>query len=45
MKNEIRTNYPDYVAPPPTGDPRDNMTSWIYFDLVKKGEIEAPNRE
>ena len=45
MKNEIRTNYPEYVAPPPTGDPRDNMTSWKYYDLVKKGEIEPPVRD
>lgn len=44
MKNEIRTNYPDYVSPPPEGDPRDNMTSWKYFDGVRKGEIEVPER-
>lgn len=45
MKSEIRTHYPDYVAPPPTGDPRDNMTSWKYYDGVAKGEIEAPVRK
>ncbi len=44
MKNEIRTNYPEYVGPPPEGDPRDNMTSWKYFDGVRKGEIEVPER-
>lgn len=44
MKNEIRTNYPDYVGPPPEGDPRDNMTSWKYFDGVRKGDIEVPER-
>lgn len=45
MKAEIRANYPDYVAPPPTGDPRDNMTSWKYYDGVAKGEIEVPERK
>ena len=44
MKNEIATHYPEYVAPPPTGDPRDNMTSWKYYKGVAAGEIEAPER-
>ncbi|MEO0981042.1 MAG: DUF1838 family protein [Pseudomonadota bacterium] len=44
MKAEIRANYPEYVAPPPTGDPRDNMTSWKYYKGVAAGEIEPPQR-
>lgn len=44
MKNEIAEHYPEYTAPPPTGDPRDNMTSWKYYRGVAEGEIEAPER-
>lgn len=45
MKDEIMMHYPEYVGPPPTGDPRDNMTSWKYYDGVAKGEIKAPSRK
>lgn len=44
MKTEIAEHYPEYTAPPPTGDPRDNMTSWKYYKAVAEGEIEAPER-
>ena len=36
IKDEIAKNYPDYVAPPPLDDSRPNMTSWKYYDAVKK---------
>lgn len=45
MKSEIRTNYPEYTAPPPLDDPRENMTSWKYFKAVRDGEVDAPNRK
>ncbi|GAB5459652.1 MAG: DUF1838 domain-containing protein [Henriciella sp.] len=44
MKTEIATNYPEYNAAPPAGDPRPNMTSWKYYDGVKKGTITVPTR-
>ena len=44
MKNEIRTHYPEYVAPPEQGDDRDNMTSWKYYKGVTDGTITAPDR-
>ena len=44
MRTEIETNYPDYKTPPPTGDPRDNMTSWKYYQGVKSGIITPPER-
>lgn len=44
MKNEIATNYPEYNTAPPAGDPRPNMTSWKYYDGVKKGTITVPTR-
>ena len=44
VRNEIKKNYPDYDSPPPLDDARPNMTSWKYFDGVKKGEIKAPKR-
>jgi hypothetical protein len=44
LKNEIKVNYPEYAAPPPLDDARPNMTSWKYYDGVKKGEIKAPKR-
>lgn len=44
MKNEIRTHYPDYVAPPPANDPRHNETSWEYFKKVREGTRTAPQR-
>jgi len=44
MKDEIKKNYPEYVAPPPAGDPRPNMTSWKYYKAVKDGEVKLPKR-
>jgi len=44
MKDEIKKNYPEYVAPPPEGDPRANMTSWKYYKAVKDGDVELPKR-
>lgn len=44
IKDEIKKNYPEYVAPPPPGDPRKNMTSWQYYKDVKEGKIELPKR-
>ena len=31
LKDEIKTNYPVYTAPPPGDDTRPNETSWTYF--------------
>jgi len=31
LKNEIRANYPAYVAPPPVDDQRPNETTWTVF--------------
>ena len=45
MKNEIEEHYPDYVAPPPSDDPRRNETSWLYYKKVRDGEREAPKRD
>lgn len=44
MKDEIKKNYPEYVSPPPAGDPRSNMTSWKYFKDVKEGKVQLPER-
>ena len=44
FKDDIKAHYPEYVAPPPSGDPRKNMTSWKYYKLVKEGKIELPKR-
>jgi hypothetical protein len=44
LKGEIAKHYPEYASPPPLDDPRPNMTSWKYYDGVKKGEIQAPKR-
>lgn len=44
MKDEINKHYPEYVAPPPAGDPRKNMTSWKYYKAVKDGDIKLPKR-
>ena len=44
VRDEIKKNYPEYDAPPPLDDARANMTSWKYFDGVRKGEIKAPKR-
>ena len=45
MKTEIRAYYPEWVGPPPLDDGRRNETSWMYYDRVKQGERELPDRE
>lgn len=37
LKDQIKTTYPQYAAPPPVDDARPNETSWTYF----KKMIEA----
>jgi hypothetical protein len=44
LKDEIATNYPDYVDPPPADDARRNETSWLYYKKVRDGERVAPTR-
>lgn len=44
VRDEIKKNYPEYDAPPPLDDARPNMTSWKYYDAVKKGDVKAPKR-
>lgn len=44
VRDEIKKNYPDYDKPPALDDARPNVTSWKYYDGVKKGEIKAPKR-
>jgi len=44
LKAEIKKHYPDYKNPPPLDDERKNMTSWRYFDEVRKGNVDAPIR-
>jgi hypothetical protein len=45
MKDEVATNYPDYVGPPPTDDARRNETSWLYYKKVRDGDRVAPTRK
>ncbi|MBY0423547.1 MAG: DUF1838 domain-containing protein [Parvularculaceae bacterium] len=45
VRDEIKKNYTEYSAPPPLDDSRANMTSWKYYDGVRKGEIKAPKRQ
>jgi len=42
MRDEIKLNYPEYVAPPPLDDARPNETSWTYFK--KKVQPTTPPR-
>jgi len=42
LKNEIRTNYPDYTAAPPLDDKRPNETSWTYFKKKVDAKPAAP---
>lgn len=44
IKEEVRKYYPEYTDPPSTDDDRANITSWKYYDQVRKGEVEAPKR-
>lgn len=34
FQSEIRSNYPEYLEPPPLDDERPNETSWTYFRKV-----------
>lgn len=45
IKDEISKNYPEYTSPPPLDDDRKNVTSWSYYDQVKKGEVTPPKRK
>lgn len=45
LKDEIKNHYPEYDEPPPLDDARPNVTSWKYYDSVKKGEVKAPVRK
>ena len=45
IKEEVRLYYPEYRNPPPLDDERKNVTSWSYYDAVRKGEVEAPKRK
>ena len=47
MKAEIAANYPEYTAPPPVDDDRENETSWTYFKkiLEARGGPEPLKRE
>ena len=45
LKREIRKNYPEYTAPPPLDDPRENMTSWKYYRDAAAGDIKPPKRK
>jgi len=45
LKKEIRDYYPEYDSPPPLDDARANVTSWKYYDAVKKGEVTPPKRK
>lgn len=42
VKDEVKSNYPAYMQPPPVDDNRPNETSWSYFkkvfDAKKKGK-------
>jgi len=44
MKTEIATHYPEWNSPPPEGDPRPNMTSWMYYEGITDGTIARPER-
>lgn len=44
MKAEIAAHYPEYASPPPSDDPRANMTSWTYFKGIRDGTIQKPER-
>lgn len=44
IKDEVAAHYPEYTSPPPLDDARPNVTSWKYYDAVKKGEVKAPDR-
>lgn len=39
FKDDIKKHYPEYIAPPPSGDPRPNMTSWNIIKLSKRERL------
>jgi hypothetical protein len=42
LLNQIKTNYPIYMSPPPADDARPNETSWTYFKkLIDAKKAEA----
>ncbi len=45
FKKEIAKHYPKYRNPPPTDDERKNVTSWSYYDQVRKGKETPPKRK
>jgi hypothetical protein len=45
LKNEIRSNYPIYTAPPPLDDARPNETSWTVFKKWADTRAEAAKAE
>jgi hypothetical protein len=51
LKDEIRTNYPAYVAPPPLDDTRPNETTWTVFrrwadeQRARNPQAAQPRRE
>lgn len=45
IKDEIKKHYPEYTTHPSLDDDRKNVTSWSYYDQVRKGEVEAPKRK
>ncbi|MFW5660912.1 MAG: DUF1838 family protein, partial [Oceanicaulis sp.] len=44
FKDEIDRHYPEYRTPPPLDDDRENVTSWIYYRDVARGDRAAPDR-
>lgn len=44
MKAEIAAHYPIYREPPPLDDDRRNVTSWMYYQRVREGTEQAPDR-
>ncbi len=45
MKTEIKANYPEYVAPPPTDDTRPNETSWTYMKKIIDSRSKAETKQ
>jgi Protein of unknown function (DUF1838) len=44
MQDEIRKNYPIYVAPPPVDDARENETSWTYLKKMIDAKRNADKK-
>jgi hypothetical protein len=45
FRDEITRYYPEYVAPPPLSDTRQNETSWTYYQAVREGRRTPPVRQ